>query len=429
MENKGRSRLMEWGKNLLILLLLLSAVYLLSHTQLADRVTDSAQRWLGGDEEQTQSLSTKTSSATVHLARVAVCQDGLRYGVQYDQEGTDAVFESVSTLLSEAVVSATEPETVSERTWRSALCSTGVYLDFLYAIPMSALSGRLADGRSNELLTGTARRICLAADRDGGVSLFYINEEDGSYYTCGTTLSRDFHLDEVVAQWAPNGAMFAFEVEGMDATGPYTLLTARLEPLIYTAANPLLEDNSRLTQLLNVLDFTAQRDALDLTSGFSLVEGSDSLRLSADGLVSFHSMGGSDYRFSLPGDSTQETLDYVQALAEDTAGVWCGQARLCLAGMEEAQNGLVVTFQYSLNGAAVALSEDRTAARFVVRNGAVTDFTLYLRSYTATEEISMVLPEALAAAAMDSLDARGRELELLYQDSGTDRVVAGWFAA
>ncbi|MGN0968477.1 MAG: hypothetical protein ACI4O3_04330 [Oscillospiraceae bacterium] len=429
MKDKRRSRLVEWGKNLLILLLALSALYLLGRTQFSGGIADSIRGLLGHSQTDADPAYPQASSVTVHPVRLAIYRDGRRYGVQYDQEETDAAFSSLSTLLSEALGSAGAPEPVSERDWRSALCRTGIYMDFLYPVPLRTLSDWMGEGAGNTALTGTARRICLAADEDGGVSLFYINEGDGSYYSCGTTLTRDFHLNAAVADWSPNGAMFAFEVADMDALAPYTLLTATPQPAVYAAGNPLLEDGARVTELLNTLTFQPQGTALDPAAGGQLVEGNDSLRLSSSGVVTFHTIGDSGFRFPLPEDSTQGALDYVQALAETTVGAWCGQARLCLAGVEETADGLEITYQYSLNGAPVALPEDYAAARFVISGGAVTDFTLYLRSYTDTGETSVVLPEVQAAAAMNALDARGKELTLLYQDSGGTLVSAGWIAA
>ena len=429
MKDKRRSRLVEWGKNLLIVLLSLSALYLLGYAQLSDGVVEGVRGWLGsGSLADEGDAPAQSGSAAVHPVRLAIYQDGQRYGVQYDQGEVDEVFSALSTLFSEALGSAAVPEPVSEQDWRSALCSTGIYIDFLYPVPMDTLSRWLGDVQGEPALTGKARRLCLAADGNEGVSLFYINEEDGSYYACGTTLSLDFHLNAAVDDWAPNGAQFAFEVPDMQTLEPYTLLTATPQPVVYAAGNPLLEDGARVTQLLTTLTFHPQGTELDPASGGTVREGSDTLRLSESGVLTFHTIGDSGFRFSLPEDSVQGTLDYVQALAEATVGAWCGQARLCLEEIVQTERGLEITFQYCLNGAYVALPEGRAAARFVISGGAVTDFSLYLRSYSATEETSIVLPAVQAAAAMEAMHAQGKELALLYQDSGGDLVSAGWIA-
>ena len=428
MRSNRRSRPVEWGKNVLIVLLALSAVFLLSRTQIADRVVDAVRGLLESSPVvSSTAVPAQDTAAVIRPVRLAIYQDGQRYGVQYDQEETDAAFASLSTLLSEALGSAGVPETASEREWRSALCRTGIYMDFLYPVPLSLLSGWLGDGQSNSDLTGTARRICLAAEESGGVSLFYINEEDGSYYVCGTTLSSTLHLDTAVTEQSPNGALFAFEVPGMEDLEPYTFLTSTPQPAVYAAGNPLQEDSARVGELLSALAF-GQAASLDPFAGGQIAESNDTLRLSAGGVVTFHTIGDSGLRFTLPENSLPGALDYVQTLAEATVGAWCGAARLCLAAAEETSAGFEITFQYCLNGAPVALPEGAAAAHFVVQDGVVTDFVLYLRSYSDTGETSLVLPEELATAAIDSLDAKGKELTLLYQDFGGEQVSAGWVA-
>lgn len=429
MRNKHRSRLVEWGKNLLILLLALSAIYLLGRTQLSGKMVEGVRELLDGRTSQNaDSALVQHASATVYPVRLAIYQDGRRYGVQYNQDEVNTVFSSLSILFSEALSSAGTAETVSEQEWRSALRSTGIYVDYYYPVPLSILSDWLGDDQSNSSLTGTVRRMCLAADDDGGVSLFYINEENSSYYACGTTLTRDFHLDAAVADWAPNGAQFAFEVQDMDMLEPYTLLTVTPQPAMYAVRNPLLDDTARVSDLLSVLSFHPQGTTLDPAVGGQIVETNDSLRLSEGGVLTFHTIGDSEFRFAWPEDSVEAAVDYVQTLAEKTVGFWCGEARLCLAGVDENSDGLEITFQYFLNGAPVTLPEGQAAARFVVRDGAVTDFSLYLRTYSDTGETSLVLPAVQAAAAMSAMDANGKELMLLYEDSGGEQISAGWIA-
>lgn len=431
---KRRNRLVEWGKNLLILLLTLSALSLLGRTQFANALFsrygwlwDTAASWFRSDEDAAAPHRTDDSAPAVQPARLAICQDGQRCGVQYDSSAADAAFGELSTLLSEALSSAAAPEPVPEQTWRQALSQDGLYFDFSVPLPLSALSAWLGDGAVNPALPHDARRICLTGTADGGVSLLYHNEADGLYYACGTTLSREIHLEAALTGWSPNGATFAFEADGMDALDPYTMLPAPAEMPEFSASNPLSDDPERLNSLLRTLSFQPQ-GALDPAAGGQLREGSDTLRLTADGSVTFHSIGDSDFRFPLSA-GRQETLDFVCRLAETTAGAWCGDARLVLAGIQETGNELQITFQYRLAGAPVALPDGRAAARFTVRNGAVTDFTLYLRAYAASEETTPVLPVLQAGAILEGQGTSGRELALRYLDAGGGPVRAGWTAS
>lgn len=429
MKNKRRFRLIEWGKSLLILLLALSLIYLVGRTQFSDKMEDSLKSLLSdGPEESTGAASDRTSSVKINPLRLAIYREGLRYGVQYDQDTVDADYSALSILFAEALSSAAAPETVSERAWQNALCRTSIYMDFYYPVPLNILAGWLGEDSGSLALTGCARRICLAADEDGGVSLYYIDEESGAYYACATTLSQNIHLDKAVEDWSPNGVQFAFEVEGMESLEPYTLLTATPEPAVYAVSNPLLDDGSRLEDLLSELSFHSQSSALSPVTGGQVVEGNDSLRLSENGVVMFHTIGDSDFRFSISGDNIEAALEYVQTLAEATVGTWCGQAKLCLAEINETAEQTEIVFQYCLNGVPVKLPDGYAAARFAVSNGAITDFSLYLRCYTDTGETSLVLPFVQAAAAMESMKADGRELILLYEDLGAEQISASWVA-
>ena len=114
-------------------------------------------------------------------------------------------------------------------------------------------------------------------------------------------------------------------------------------------------------------------------------------------------------------------------------GALGGDARnvgVYLVGITELEEGRwQVDYGYQLGGVPVRLGREGYAARFLISDGRVSDYTLLLRNYTATEEGEVLLPELQAAAAMASLDAGGKELLLVYEDDGTAETVrAGWIA-
>ncbi len=429
MKGKGLFRLIEWGKTLLILLLAASAVWLLGKTQFSDGMLNSVQGLLssaGSDVEKTP--AEHTHQAVIRpMCIVMTLEGGQRYGVQYDLTESDAIFSSMSTLMAEALSSAGVPQQVSERVWRTDLGDLGIYLDLHYPLPLSALSGQLGEKQRSTLSEAVVRRLCLSAGYGDSVDLLYINEADGKIYSCATTLSRSSHLEPVLTDRPANGAMFAFEVPGMEKVAPYMLLTATPQPVVYRGENPLVSDSTRLAQLLDTLSFQSRSNELMPSAGGMLVEGNDSLRLQENGVLNFHTMGNDEFRFLLAENTHQDALEYTQELANATVGKWCGGATLCLAGVQETDGGLEILYQYSLNGIPVQLPESAAAARFVVRNGAVTDFSLYFRAYTATDETTLILPEVQAAAILGSAAKNENELTLIYLDGG-ETVSAGWIA-
>lgn len=431
MKGKELARLVEWGKTLLIILLAISAVYLLGKTQFSRDVLGGVKGLLeGGISDHEQGRTEQVAAVAVRPMQIAFnLEDGQRYGVQYDLAETDSVSASISTLLSEAMSSAGTPQKISEYRWRSEISDVGIYLDFYYPLPLAVMAGQTEEGANQATLSAVARRICLAAGRNDEVSLLYISEEDGGYYSCTTTLSHEIHLTPVLDGQSANGAMFAFEVPGMENVAPYMLLTTTPQPVKYQTGNPLQVDESRVGDLLTALSFQARGSELDPVAGGLHVEGSDSLRLLESGVLTFHTFGNADFRF-LPGENTlQSALDYTQELASATIGKWCGDANLSLSGVQESSEGLEILYQYGLNGVPVHLPEGAAAARFVIRGGAITDFSLYFRSYTATEETTLLLPERQAAAVMDATAQQGNELVLLYRDTGGEITGASWIAS
>ena len=430
MKGKGRSRLIEWGKTLLIILLAASAIYLLGETQFSEGMLERMQGMLQSSaSEQEEERKEQAGPGTIRPLKIAMTlEGGQRYGMQYDLTETDAVFSSVSTLLAEALSSAGAPQKITERVWRTGLGDVGIYLDIHYPLPLTVLSGQVGNERSGAVPSAAVRRLCLAAGRDDRVDLLYLNEHDGAFYSCATTLSRRSHLDPVLASRSANGAMFAFEVPAMENVAPYMLLTATPQPVKYQSGNPLLSDGGRIAELLKTLSFQTRGNELDPLTGGLQVEGNDSLRLQENGMLSFHTLGDAEFRFLLLENTRQGALDYTQDLANATVGKWCEGASLCLAGVQETADGVEILYQYCLNGIPVELPGGNTAARFVVRNGAVTDFSLYFRAYSATGETTLILPELQAAAALGTDAGEENELMLIYQDGGGETVSAGWIA-
>lgn len=430
MKGKRFSRLIEWGKTLLILLLAISAVYLMGQTQFSDGMLESVRdRLSSAASNGEEGLADHSKSTVIRPVRlVMTLEGGQRYGVQYNQTESDSAFSSVSTLLAEALSSASTPQKIGQWTWRSNLNEVGIYLDLHDPLPLEVLSGQTNSGQQSAVSSVTVRRICLAAGQNDSVNLLYIDESDGNFYFCATTLSRRSHLDPVLTGRSANGALFAFEVPGMEHVAPYVLLTTTPKPVKYRSENPLMSDSTRMGELLNTLSLRGRSNELDPTVGGLLVEGNDSLRLMEDGTLTFHTIGDTDFRLLLPENTLQGALDYTRELAAATVGKWCQEATLYLSGVQETDNGLEIRYRYCLNGIPVELPEGNPAARFTVRNGAVTDFFLYFRAYSVTDETTLILPELQAAAVLGTSAAEENELTLIYPDSGGDLVGACWIA-
>ena len=130
-----------------------------------------------------------------------------------------------------------EAQPVNEARWRQALADEGIYFDFAGSVPLSALAGWLREGEKNGLLSGDARRMVLAAGEHGAVGFLQDDQDKKTFYGRATALQTQAHLTPVTASFAPNGAKFAFEVENLAACGPYTLIVeGTVSAPVYAAA-------------------------------------------------------------------------------------------------------------------------------------------------------------------------------------------------
>lgn len=423
----------EWVKNLLLIGLSLSAVFLFTLSPLY--LNSPLYGWTGRLIPPSSDTAGEqvSFSAAARPARMAVNNSAGRYAVQYDNAAVDALFDQTGTLLGEALGSAGEAQQVDEAKWRRALKGEGIYFDFAGDVPLSALAGWLRDGEKNGLLSGDARRMVLAAGEDGAVWLYYQDTQDKtSFYGRATALRTQAHLTPVAGSFAPNGAKFAFEVEDLAACGPYTLITeGAVSAPVYSASSPLLSGEEALNGALSTLSFSgALVTSYESDEGTVFRQGEDFLLLGSDGSLSYHSGDGGLYPVAREG--TGPTLpEMIEATRKLTAAVLeplCGEARVYLVSALQEEGVTSITYGYSLNGCLVWAGQNGWCAQFQLKNGAITGFTLYPRAYTALEVSTPLLPVVQAAAAMEAEGAAGSDLMLIYRDTGEGEVRAVWMA-
>lgn len=429
----GKRWLVERVKDVLILALACSAVWLALRSQMFHPVS---QIWQ--EEEHLISAVETESVARVDAARplrmaasLTAGTESVRYGVQYDTEESDALFQQAAGLLAEALSSAEEPVRVTRAQWEQALLTApGICFDFQGELPMSVLAGWLTG--EEKAPEAVVRRMVLTVWQEE-VALYYRDEAGGGYFRCLSEVADQSHLAQTLSELGGNGAGYAFESEEYAALDPDTLLTRQeLEAAVYDAANPMSGGRNALEGLMEMVGLPVDASSF-YSSGNEQVarNGDDSLRLSDRGVAEYQA-GEESEHFYIPIHGQQATLfEAVEACRQLTAatiGANCGQARTYLLSAQDTGAELDIRFGYCLNGSVVR-QEQGYAARFLVRNGQITQFELRFRSYTDSGETTPVLPIRQAAAAQSAMGLEGEELLLAYNDTGADRVTAAWVAA
>lgn len=438
MEIRKNRRVIEWGKNFLIFLLSLSAVYLMSQSTLHDGLgtlsgTESNQESGWVQREYGETLDQRISIEPVCLA---VQNEVGRYGIQYDQQTTDELFEAqLGSLLREALGGTKLIFPTTETQWKLVLGGNTrwIYYDFYSELPLFELSTWLGNETDQPVLFGTARYFLLAESESTGRSVLYFrNEEDGTYYCCELAEGGEERFQSVIKDFSPNGAKFAFEEQGLSGILADEVMVLPELPKLqeYEVRNPLSLKEEEREELLRSLSFNPLAVSLyQAADGVVIREGFDTLRILNQGTILYKSLETQPVRYQV-NDDFKSILDTTQKILTVVIGNRCGEAKPYLISIHRQEDGsVIVSYGYQLNGAPVQVYKKVHAAQFIIRDGSVCDFTIHVRQYESLNQQVLVLPETQVAAAAKAIGQEGKDVMLMYLDSGEDsRITASWIA-
>ena len=440
-----RRRVIELCKDLLILVLACSALYLAGRSQLYPGLGESmlgavAQLFRTDAPDGSAAVLSDQPADAVRPVRIAFCtgvsmgSNRERFALQYDPQAVDSAFDStVRGFFSKALASAEQPVQTDLEGWRQALQAPGIYIDLMGSVPARLLAGWLTEPGSGCTLDGSIRRLVLADRGEDCAVLCYRSEEDGLYYACQTAVPVEGAFTQVLTGRGSNGARFAFEAgEAYRGLSADTLLSAETPRTpVYQASSPVdLDDDEQRGALQALLGFRP--------AGYRTRDGwvNDTLQIGEDGTVVYDGRRSpDDDRYALPdgdgGPDLSQAANMAWTLLESALSVGRNgsEGRIYLLSVEQQEDGYwALSFGYTLSGAPVEVEGSLTAARFLVEEGRICAYTLKLRQYQDTGERTSLLPEAQAAAALSASAGGDRELILRYSDPGGDAqdVGADW---
>ncbi len=404
-----KKKLLEMGKNLVIVLLILSALLLGRASGVITRLRTSVIP----ETETEGAAGTGVSAAAMPFAIAVVSEDtGGRCGMTYGTVRIREAYDRFSAALGEALGSSGEPETVSEEAWRAALSGPGVCFDYLYEQPLSLLAVWLGTEIVGGAASHTARRLCLALEGDS-LSLYYIRARYGEYCRCETALSAST-LSARLREFGANGAVYVFEIKEDATVDAYTLLEPGVQSFAnVTAVNPL-RDAALKNSLPGLFAFSSVRSYSD-TDGTVFVEGEATMRVSASGTVNYRSKNGG-LELGDEKMSPQTVVEAARKLCQSGPGACCGAATLGLSSLryEQESDTYYVCFEYAVDGVPVRLTEG-SAAEMTISRGRLREAVLRYRAYSAEAEAVVPLPGEQALAAAEAMN--GAALTLTYVDT------------
>ena len=409
-------------ENILIVVLVCTALFLIQKTGMFQNLTGR-----GGGTAVEASFTGVQDTALSRQTPVALLIQTTsgRYGVQYDQDTVDGLYQNgLSTLLTTAIDHVESVKITTEEDWQSAISQGDhwIFYDFLYDV---AFTSQDSEGE------GSARRFLLSG-RNGRVdTLRYYNEKTGTYYL-GQLRDMGLTLPEAQEGLTPSGGVLAFEEETLSASlDPNTLVLPEVPVCpVYTVTNPLAAwDSETRNSLLESLDFNLRAAAVYQTSdGLVVQEGADTLRLQKSGKLTFHAAESGPARFQALSAQEKDLQIQAEALLDQVAKPRIGAGRLVCQSVETQEDGSVV-LQYAclLGGSQVQLWDEGWTAKFIFEGANLSSFVICLREYTKTEQTSQALPVRQAAAAVSAMGPQGKDLQLSYLDDGsTDMLIAQW---
>lgn len=429
---KDKARLIDMAKNVAIVLLSVSAVFLLLKTTLNGQ--DSLFGGLGSLFDSSSGTGTvnlpdsENSGLTADPAFLLItAENGSHYAVKYDSESKDKLNTKFSASLGEALGTSGDPKEISSETWREALSGSGVFFDYLYPQPLSAIASWLGFEMSGGASEKIARRLCLSSD-DGSVFLYFVSEGDDRIYRCTTAVSVS-SLEPKIAECPIGSASFAFELgEEYAQLDPYFVFSHESCSLReVTVSNPVRENFDNVA-LLGYFGMNS-RVALEYNENngsVAYVDGDKSLRIESSGKVIFSATGDSGLYLNSNSSelSVEDCISACYEIAENSVGLTSGDSVIRLVGITDISNpsSCTVSFGYFVDGIPVTLPEGRFAASFQINGGAIVKADLYFRKYVFSGGAINALPEKQAAVIAQS---EGGEPVLTYEDK-TDSVGCTW---
>ena len=420
------NRIMERIKTALIVILLISALLLGRSTKLFNdffsmiplfgSVAELMRNGAGVGEAKAAALKEAARPLCIAITNA----EGERYGARYDTDARNAVYDRTSSIMGEALGSATAFTEVFEGEWQAALKNPGVYFEYITPVRLSILNGWLAAHMPIAPGDVTLRRVFIAFGEEKS-RIYYQDCGSGLFFGADTATSAE--KAQELGIYAPNGAVFAYESNlGIAGDAPYMLIMPGNEYAEVKAAYPGEAEALLDAAILALGHSNEQYTTFSDWNGVVRSVGTQfNISMDTKGNMLYH-------RTDMPPPdpdnkplSENELIELARAVAEKTVGRNCGEADVFFETLEaRGANSWAVVFKYYVFGGSVHLQDDSPAARISVTEGIVTAIELCYRSFSSTGTYAVLLPER------QTLAAAGSEFMLNYPETGAEALQPVW---
>jgi len=421
-------RIREWIKTALIIALSISTILLGWRTNLFDDIFYTIPifgRVTGfvGGSPTVEAGGVIGIEAARPISIVITFDNGERFGVRYETDVRNTVYDWTSSILGEALGSARAHEEISADEWRSALSGMGVFFEYASPMELSVLHAWLGARVSGLEHDVSLRRIFVAFGEERN-RIYFKDDLSGEYFAADTDSSAV--KAQELAMLRPNGAAFAFELGVTGAeNAPYTIIMpGTMHPNI--AASPAASAESILEIVRNAFGHGREVDRTYFDGDTLVSVGAHfNIRVEPNGRVIYRRTDAfqpSDMVFSF---CESEIIEMARAVVSDTIGRTSGGAELFFEVLEfTSEDSGTVTFGYYIAGGRVRLRDDMPAAKVFFTNSIVSEATLFFKNFSViSDDYTELLPELLAFAAV------GGEFSLSFPYVGSEMLIPTWVGA
>lgn len=396
-----KRRAVEVGKDILIVLLVVSLV-LLMRRLLPNRAADE------------QTLSPQLSAAPEIAAKpilISLSSEAGRMTVAGDAERLESAWEQWGSLLGQAMETAENAETQPMSAFQDAMETSGALFSFAGEIPVQAVGVWL--GGSGMDSDAVCRDYLLSAQGDT-VSLWICGDACVRYET---QLPSEM-LTELLTAVVPDGSAFCFEREPDGALHPLTVWSeGALTAPAATWENPC--DSTWAKALASELSFNPYGSGTytDPQGNTVFTEASRTCSVEASGVVTLQRTGEGG---ALGTAAAQTPAAFVEA-ARSVAQKICapsGEAKLYLTGFSQQGAETVCRFQYVVNG--IPVSPEAAVVTFSEQE--IVSVEALVRALHTAAGTKTLMP--ISAAAV--ISPRGSRLTATYALGPSGTVTAGW---
>ncbi len=423
-------RLLEIGKSILLVLLVISTITLTWLTwSYNEQLPAELFTWSGGKDSAEQTSARPAYMEADWPVKLAVSGENGRYGAQYSAD-VRAGYEKLKILVGEALATAGEPQRVSADNLLRAFGGYFVYLEYDRPIPIHALSGWMGSDLPKMPESTSVFRLLISANLDSnGVDLVYWDSA-GGVWTCETKTSIGSFLS-IVGEQKSGECGFAFEYGAQyPFSDAYTLVKPDISAVFPVTSRTQTDSDERIAAL-------SEAFKLNPYSNYSYPQGNDrivtdnmrSIRITHDGRALYKDSGSEpgEQRLEVAGGNgptdQNAVIEAARLVAAAAVKPFAVEEELCFSGItfDPAKSEYSLTFDYRIAGIPVYFKEGH-AAEFIVSGGVITDVEIQLKGYSLTGIPSPLLPILQASAAAD-----GQPLTPAYYDDGQESARVIWF--